>query len=135
MKVQHVTLPWTVRTWPMVEKFIASALEESLTDDYTVEQVRTLVCTGQWVLLVATDEGVIHGAATVEFNNRPSKRVAFITTIGGRLISSRDTFSQLKMTLEAFGATHIEGAARESIARLWSRYGFEPRYQVVGVKI
>lgn len=135
MKVQHVPLEWTVRTWPMVEKFVASALEKSRTDDYTVEQVQTLVCTGQWALLVATEGDTIHGAATVELSNRPSKRVAFITTIGGRLVSNRETFEQLKQLLAAFGATHIEGAARESIARLWSRYGFEPKYQVVGVKI
>jgi len=34
-----------------------------------------------------------------------------------------------------FGATYIEGAARESIARLWTRYGFTEKYRIVGVQI
>lgn len=133
MKIQHVPLEWVPKTWPLVSGFVASGLEH--TTDYTVEQVQALVATGQWVLLVATEGETIQGAATVTLFNRPAARVAFITTIGGRLISSQDTFDQLKKLLAAFGATHIEGAARESIARLWSRYGFEPKYQVVEVKI
>lgn len=134
MNVQHVPLEWVPRTWPMVAPFIADALEFSK-GDYTVEQVQTLVATGQWALLVATDGEKIHGAATVHLFNRPSARVALITAIGGRLISNKDTFEQLKRLLAAFGATEIEGAAREAIARLWSRYGFETKYQIVGVKL
>ena len=42
---------------------------------------------------------------------------------------------QLKKLLGTFGATCIEGAERESIARLWSRYGFEEKYRIVGVRI
>jgi hypothetical protein len=133
MNIQHVPLEWTPRTWPMVKEHIASALEH--TEDYTLDQVQTLVCTGQWMLLVAADGETIHGAATVHMFNRPSQRVAFITAIGGRLVSNRETFAQLKQLLAAFGATHIEGAARESIARLWSRYGFEEKYRIVGVKL
>jgi len=134
MNIQHVPLEWVPRTWPMVEAFIAEALEFSK-GDYTIEQVQTLVATGQWALLVATDGEKIHGAATVHLFNRPSARVAFITAIGGRLISNKDTFEQLKQLLAAFGATEIEGAAREAIARLWSRYGFESKYTIVGVKL
>jgi hypothetical protein len=58
-----------------------------------------------------------------------------VTTIGGRLISSLDTFEQLKQLMKAFGATALEGAARESIARLWGRYGFAEKYRIVGVKL
>lgn len=133
MNIQHVPLEWTPRTWPMVAEHIASALEH--TKDYTLEQVQTLVTSGQWLLLVAADGETIHGAATVHLFNRPASRVAFITAIGGRLVSNADTFTQLKQVLAAFGATHIEGAARESIARLWSRYGFDEKYRVVGVAI
>ena len=134
MKIQHVPLEWVPRTWPLVEGFIADALEFSK-GDYTVDEVRTMVAMGQWMLLVAVDGETIHGAATVHLFNRPSARIAFITAIGGKLISSADTFAQLKALLASFGATAIEGAARESIARLWSRYGFETKYQIVGVKL
>ena len=111
-----------------------SALEHSC-GDYTIEQAKTLVVMGHWTLIVAVDDAGIQGAATVSFSNRPNDRVAFITTIGGKLISSPETFEQLKVLLGSVGATYIEGAARESIARLWSRYGFEEKYRIVGVKI
>ena len=134
MKIQHVPPEWVPAVWPKVEAFIASALEHSK-GDYAVEHVQTYLITGQWSLLVAVDGETIHGAATVNFYNRPRDRVAFVTTIGGKLISSEDTFTQLKALLSALGATVIEGAARESIARLWSRYGFEEKYRIVEVKL
>ena len=115
MNIQYVALEWVNRTWPSVEKYIASALEHAQ-GDYTIDQVRSLVTQGQWVLLVAVDENGIQGAATVNFYNRPNDRVAFITTIGGRLISNRDTFQQLKNYAASMGATVIEGSAREAIA-------------------
>ena len=69
------------------------------------------------------------------FFNRPSDRVAFVVAMGGKLISSKETFAQFKQLLNNFGATYLEGAAREAIARLWTRYGLEEKYRIVGVKI
>ena len=135
MKIQHVTLDWINRTWDDVEQFIASALEHSK-GDYTVEQVKVFVSQGTWLLLVATDdENRIHGAATINFFNRPNDRVAFIVTMGGKLITSPDTFQQLKAYLISMGATTMECTARESTARLWERYGLEEKYRIVGVKL
>lgn len=134
MNIQRVDVGHVHQVWPMVEPHIASALEHSKSE-YTLESVKVLLVTGQWLLLVAVDDAGVHGAATVTFNSRPHDRVAFVTTIGGKLISNTDTFEQLKNLLRALGATCIEGAARESIVRLWSRYGFEEKYRIVGVKI
>lgn len=134
MIIQHVPLEWVPRVWPKVQDHIASAMEHAK-GDYSIEHVQTYVATGQWMLLVAAEDEVILGAATVNFFNRPCDRVAFITAIGGKLISNQETFAQLKALLASFGATVIEGAARESIARLWSRYGFEEKYKIVEVKL
>lgn len=123
------------QTWPLVESFLAEALKWG-EDDYTAEQAKALLAQGAWVLLVAVDEdNKIHGAASVNLFNMPNDRVAFITAIGGRLISNKDTYAQLCTVLQGFGATKIQGAARESIARLWSRYGFKERYIIVEAKI
>ena len=62
-------------------------------------------------------------------------RVAFITSIGGKLISNDDTFEQLKAILKQRGATKIQGYGREAIVRLWKRYNFEPRTTLVEVTI
>jgi len=134
MIVQHVPTEWVPSVWPQVKDLIASALEHSK-GDYTADHVQAYLTSGRWLLLVAAEGETIHGAATVDLFNRPTARVAFITAIGGKLISNQETFAQLKALLASFGATTIEGAARESIARLWSRYGFEEKYRIVEVKI
>jgi hypothetical protein len=135
MKIQHVTLEWVHHTWNMVEGFIASALEHAK-GDYTLDQVKQYVSSGQWLLLVAVNEdNKIQGAATVDFFNRPNDRVAFIVTMGGKLITNPDTFEQLKAYLVSMGATLLECTARESTARLWERYGLAEKYRIVGVKL
>lgn len=134
MKVEYVPVEWVHRVWGATEKFIASAIKHSK-GEYTIDQVKAYVADGQWALLVATDGRDIHGAATVSFFNRANDRVALVTAIGGRLISSDETFNQLKEFAVSRGATAMEGAARESIARLWKRYGFEEKYRIVEVKL
>jgi hypothetical protein len=134
MNVHVVDAGHVHKIWPLVEGYIASALEHSK-GDYTVESAKTLIATGQWMLLVAADETGIHGAATLYMFNRPHDRVAFVTAIGGKLIGNAETFEQLKQILANFGATTIEGAARESIARLWRRLGFQEKYKIVEVKL
>jgi hypothetical protein len=61
--------------------------------------------------------------------------VAFVTAIGGKLISSQETFDQLKTLLKLRGATKIQGYGRDAIVRLWKRYDFEPRNTLVEVLI
>lgn len=123
------------QVWPLVEPFIADALSKvEGSPDYNVHHVQAFLSSGQWLLLVAVDEeGTVHGAATVSFINYPMHRVAFITAIGGKLISSKETFEQLRTLMKAYGATKIQGFGRESIARLWQRYDFEPRHILVEV--
>ena len=133
--IRHVPVQYVNQAWPLVEQYLAEAVQYG-GDDYTLDQVRVYIATGQWLLVVAADEsGAVKGAATVSFSNYPNDRVAFVTFIGGRLISNQETFKQFKDLLKANGATKIQGAARESIARLWSRYGFEERYRIVETNI
>ena len=134
MNIQRVDVGHVHQVWPMVETNLAAALEFAK-GDYTLESVKVMLVAGQGLLLVAVDDEGLKGAATVVFSSRPHDRVAFVTLIGGKLISNEDTFEQLKNLLRSLGATCIEGAARDSIARLWTRYGFEEKYKIVGVKI
>lgn len=133
--VQPVPNQYFHQTWPLVEKFIADALQWG-GDDYTVEQVKALLASGAWLLFVAADESnSIHGASAVNLFNMPNDRIAFVVAIGGKLISNKDTFAQFSALLKSYGATKIQGAARESIARLWTRYGFKERYRIVEAKL
>jgi hypothetical protein len=124
MKAQYVPLDFAAQTWPRVEKFIASALSFGH-GDYTLEQVKVLVCMGPWLLIVMVDDNnEIHGAATVTFFNYPNARVGYITTIGGRLIANQQVFKELCEILKSKGATKIQGMGRPAIVRLWnSKFG------------
>lgn len=135
MQIQYVPIDYIHQTWPLVEGYISSALEYSH-GEYTPEQAKVYLANGQWTLYVAVDDaGTLHGAGAVVFNNRPNDRVAFVIAIGGKMFTSHDTWRQFVGLLKSRGATQVEGAARESIARLWKRYGFEEKYRIVGVKI
>lgn len=134
MNLQVVPLEWVHRTWPMVKDFIADALEHAK-GDYTLDHVQSLVSSGAWTLVVGVEDDIIHGAATVSVSNRPADRVAFITTIGGKLVINDETFEQVKAIAVSMGATVLECAARESMTRLLGRYGFEEKYRIVGVKL
>lgn len=134
MNLQVVPVQWVHRTWPMVSAFIEDALKHAK-GDYTLDHVQSLLSTGEWTLVVGVEDGVIHGAATVSLFNRPTDRVAFITTIGGKLVIDDSTFEQVKAIVASMGATALECAARESMTRLLGRYGFEEKYRIVGVKL
>lgn len=135
LTVQPVGVAYFHQTWPLVEGFLAEALKWG-EDDYTVEQAKEMLARGDWLLVVAVDEeNKIHGASAVNFFNMPNDRVAFVIAIGGKLISNQNTYKQFSDLLKSCGATKIQGAARESIARLWTRYGFKERYRIVEAKL
>ena len=141
LTIQFVDINYISQIWPMVEPFLRDGLEKE--DDspewstcYNIHHIQGFLIGGIWALMVAVDEeNNIHGAATVSFSNYPMNRVAFITLIGGKLIANRDTFEQLKLLLKQRGATKVQGYGRESIVRLWKRFGFEPRTTLVEVQL
>jgi len=136
LAVQVVGTNYTQQAWPVVRTYIESALDSedfpAWSDSYTLDHVRGFLASGQWVLIVVIDENLkVHGCATLSFINYPLHRVAFITTIGGKLIASRDNFNQLKAVLKELGATKVQGFGKPSIVRLWRRFNFEPRTMLV----
>lgn len=135
-KVQPVPTQLVNQIWSKVEPFIKSAEEKFGGSEYTTEQIKVYLVTGQMMLLVATNENnEVHGAATVSYINYPNDRVAFITSIGGKLVTSPDTFAQMSEIFKANGATKIQGVAKEAVARLWKRFGFEEKAILVEVKL
>ena len=135
MRAQYVPPEYAAQIWPRIEKFIEPAIQYG-NGDYTLEQIKLLVCMGQWLLVVAADDNnELHGAATVSFLNYPNDRIGYITSIGGRLIANKKTFSELCEILKARGATKIQGLGRPSIVRLWNRLGFEPISTLVEYKL
>jgi len=141
LTIRQVDTIYVQQVWPMVKPFLEEAMAKGgdfpdWAQDYTVEHIQSFLTNGAWLLVVAADEeNKIHGAATVSFINYPVHRVAFVTAIGGKLISSQETFEQFKALLKHRGATKIQGYGRDAIVRLWKRYDFEPRNTLVEVLI
>jgi len=141
LSIRHVDTNYVQQTWHMVKPFIEEAMTKSgdfpeSANNYTVDHIQSFLTSGAWLLVVAVDEeNNVQGAATVSFINYPLHRVAFVTAIGGKLISNEDTFEQFKTLLKLRGATKIQGYGRDAIVRLWKRYNFEPRNTLVEVLI
>ena len=132
LKVQQVPLEYVNQVWDKVEGYLTAALEYS-SGDYSINDLKVMVIQGSWHLIVATDEeNTIHGALVVSYFNRPANRVGFVVAIGGKLVSNRATWAQFEDILRSNGATYLEGAGRESIVKLWSRYGMKQKYIITG---
>ena len=136
MKIQHVSVGHIHLVWDKVAPFLQMSLDGGGTYEYTLDQIKVRLIDGTWQLLVAVDDAnEICGAAAMHFFNRPDARVGYISMMGGKLITGEETFEQLKAFMVLNGATCIEASARESAARLFSRYGLTEKYRVVGVKL
>ena len=118
------------QTWHEVEDMLASAMVHSA-GEYNLDQLKVMLVEGRQVLLVLVDENEkIQTAFTIEWINYPNHRVAFMTAIGGK--TDVNAFNQFKDWAKANGATKLQGAAFESVARLWKRkLGYENRYIIV----
>jgi hypothetical protein len=139
LTLQTVDTAYISQTWPLVEKFIYDSLHEGLEErflDYRLDHVQSYLTSGQWLLVVATDEeGTIHGASTLSFVNYPLNRIAFMTTTGGKMIANPVILEQLKVICKQRGATKIQAFCRDSMVRLLERCNFEPCSTLVEVKI
>jgi hypothetical protein len=84
---------------------------------------------------VATEEDKLCGAVVMAVSNRPNDRAAFIVTMGGKNIVSVDSINQIKEIAVKLGATVLEGAVRESVARLALKVGFTEKCRLIEVKL
>jgi hypothetical protein len=135
MILKPIPTEFTAQSWDLVAPHLELAMKYS-GGDYNLDQIKMMVLMGQWLLIIMVDEqDKVHGACTVSFINYPNHRIAFVTAIGGKLISSEATFKQLCEIVKSRGATKLQGAARKSVARLWSRYGFKERHITVEYKL
>lgn len=136
MNIEQIHPNYVCQVWPHIKDMLAKALVRA-TGEYTIDQLQFMLVRGENHLLVAYDEDLnIHGAASVAMVNYPAERVAFITAIAGRLITSEDLYGKLVAWCKSNGCTEIQGAAQETIARLWKqKFGFTQKYIIVGHKI
>jgi hypothetical protein len=132
--VQPVPIDYVNRVWFDVEVFLLAALRHQ--DEYTLMQLKLMVTSGQWQLIVVTKDSDIIGCVTVNYYNRPDGRVAHITYAGGKLMSTKESLEGFKYIVAAAGATIIEGAGRPSVSRLMRKhFGFHEKHTVFQLKL
>ena len=135
LTVQLVNVAQFHQTWALVEELFAKATKQD-SDDYTLDQIKGLLASGSWVLLVATDEeNVIHGAAAINFYNMLNYRVGFITAMAGKAIVNEDVYGQVCSFIKANGATRVQCAAKESAAKLYKQVGMQERHVIMETKL
>ena len=123
------------QVWPLVEGLFARANKYDA-GDYTIDQIKALLSSGIWLLLVAVDEdNNIHGAASVNFYNMPNARIGFITATAGKAVVNEDVYGQVCTILKANGATRVQCAARESAAKLYKQVGMQERHIIMETKL
>lgn len=117
--------------WNQVKPFLADGLE-GRNAEYNMEELHQFLLSGQWKLCIAADAAdKIHGAAAISFITYPREHIAFVSSIGGRLIIDENTVTQFKNILRKLGATRIQGVVSESLARFNRRFGFERKTVLV----
>lgn len=135
MNVFPLNVAYLHQHWEEVAKYLQPALELSGVEEFTLDQLKVYILNGNWTLFVVVEEDKLCGAVVVAFSNYPNHRVAFVVAIGGKFISSKETFEKFKVALKNMGATKIQGGARESVARLWNRLGFKHKQILVEYKL
>lgn len=136
MKIKHVPIDYIYVVWPQVEPMLAKAMEHSK-GEYNLEQLKVMLTTGMQELIVAVDdEDNIKGAATICFENYPNDRIAFMTSVGGRLLTNKSCWESFEGWCKSRGCTKVRGFAFESVARLWKqKFDVDTVYLVVEKKL
>jgi hypothetical protein len=135
MNVFPLNVAYLHQHWEEIEKYLQPALDLSGVEEFTLEQMKVYIVNGNWTLIAVEENKKLCGAVVVAFANYPNDRIAFVTAIGGKFISSRESSDKFKALLKSMGATKIQGYARESVARLWKRIGFANKQILVEYKL
>lgn len=109
------------QTWPQIEAFF-NACKPHETGEISVEQMKVMLSRGEYQLMLFNGLNGVIGALIVSFINYPNDRVFFVHAISGK--TTRQCVSDMFDFARQQGATTVRGQARDSVARLWKRYGF-----------
>lgn len=109
------------QTWGQISPFF-NACKPHETGEISVEQMKVMLVRGEYqlMLFMASNEPI--GALITSFITYPNDRVFFVHAIGGK--TTKECVTAMFDYAKQQGATTVRGQARDSVARLWKRYGF-----------
>ena len=115
--------------WDEIGRHLEHALDFS--PDITIEDVRRAVMQGTYHVIAVFKDNKMAGAVVYKLESQKNNLTAFVLAIGGRWICYEDSIAQFKDLLRSFGVTRLQGIARPSVARMWSKLGVTPLYTVM----
>lgn len=104
--------------------------------EITGDQLKMLISRGERTLIRMVNDEKTEGWGVVRVDPLPNMRVLMITDLVAPRIGFERYFEELKKMAFAIGCSEIRCAAKEAQERLYrTRCGFEPVYQIMGVKV
>lgn len=129
----HVDPRYLDAVWPNVVDLLDSALKKGH-GEMTIDQMKLLVRQGYFQLVVWHEDEKVISAGVVETINYPNFRVARASYLSGR--HTEESFAALKSWCkDVLGAVEVECFGSDAIARLYDRYGFEKKYNVLRIAL
>ena len=108
-------------------------IDQAARGEFTVEDIRQMTAQGRVITAVVEQDGHAVLALAFEFVHYPRTLAVNIMALGGRgLDTAADEFwDTFRTWCKSAGATVIEAACSDAMARMLGRYGFENVYRVV----
>ena len=133
-RLERIPLHKCAQYWPDLAPHFEKVTPHSH-GEWTNDQFKADVLQGRIGVIAAWHHYECIGAVAYVMHNRRNARVAYISALGGRGVTTKENWKQLQEMFKFEGATTIEAAVRPSVARLWRRLGFELKHHVIGVSL
>lgn len=129
----HIDPRFLDAVWPDVADLLDSALKKG-DGEMTIDQMKLLVRQGYFQLVLWHEGDEVVSAGVVEPINYPNYRVARAAYLSGRY--TEESFAALRdWCRDVLGAVKVECFGSDAIARLYSHYGFEKKYNMLRIDL
>jgi hypothetical protein len=109
-------------------KSIEAEVESCLIPENDIKQLRLLVAVGDAKIIVSHDE---EGIRKCHITYTLKNGTAFLWAFFGNDIAKQQNYKGLENVWLANNVERIQGLCKPGAARLWSRFGMEPKYQIM----
>lgn len=134
MRATFLTTPELLDAkWPQAAPLLDPVVKEAARGEFTMEDLHRMSKEGRVIAAVAEHDGTVCMAMVFEFVHYPQTLAVNILALGGSgLAGVADEFwATFRQWCVQAGATVIEAACSDAMARILRRHGFESTYRIV----
>lgn len=133
MKLQQVNPNYVCQLWDIIGPMLNSGLPDNC--EYSIDQLKGMLATGERVLLVAENDGEIKGACAVSLQRHHNKFVCWIMSLGG---SGGVLFlaTELESWAKSQGCTDMKAETSRGLSNIFkSRCGYDNSRVMISKKL